>query len=61
VISFAASDPKREELATELRNAVGRIEWALTEVLPGQREDTEKLMFLSQAQDLLTEKSKATG
>jgi hypothetical protein len=61
VISFAASDPKREELATELRDAVGRIEWALREVLPGQREDIENLMFLSQAQDLLTEKSKATG
>jgi 4-amino-4-deoxy-L-arabinose transferase-like glycosyltransferase len=56
VISFAASDPKREELATELRNAVGRIEWALREVLPGQREDIENLIFQPTSQGSLTRK-----
>ena len=45
VISFAASDPKRDELATELRDAVGRIEWALREVLPGHREDAQNSLF----------------
>ena len=47
VISFAASDPEREELATELGNAVERIEWALREVLPGQRGNIENLLFPS--------------
>jgi hypothetical protein len=61
VISFAASDPKREELATELRDAVGRIEWALREVLPGQREDIENLVFVSQSQELLTDDSTTTA
>ena len=58
VISFAASDPKRDELATELRNAVSRIEWALQEVLPGQREDIENLLFQPTSQQLLTRDSK---
>jgi hypothetical protein len=61
VISFAASDPKRDELATELRNAVERIEWALREVLPGQREDIENLVFVSQSQELLTDDSTTTA
>jgi hypothetical protein len=39
VISFAASVPQQEELGKNLRDAVERIEWALQEVLPGQRED----------------------
>jgi hypothetical protein len=39
VISFAASAPQQEEVANRIHNAVERIEWALREVLPGQRED----------------------
>ena len=43
VISFAASVPQQEELRNNLRDAVERIEWALREVLPGQREDISDL------------------
>ena len=43
VISFAASAPQQEELAKKVHNAVERIEWALREVLPGQREDINDL------------------
>jgi hypothetical protein len=43
VISFAASAPQHEELAKKVHNAVERIEWALREVLPGQREDISDL------------------
>jgi hypothetical protein len=39
VISFAASVPQQDELRNNVRDAVERIEWALQEVLPGQRED----------------------
>jgi 4-amino-4-deoxy-L-arabinose transferase-like glycosyltransferase len=45
VISFAASVPRQEALEAEIRNAVERIEWALREVLPGQRQDIENLLF----------------
>lgn len=45
VISFAASPPQQEALENEVRNAVERIEWALREVLPGQRQDVENLLF----------------
>ena len=45
VISFAASVPQQEALEAEIRNAVERIEWALREVLPGQRQDIENLLF----------------
>jgi hypothetical protein len=45
VISFAASIPQQEELGKNLRDAVERIEWALREVLPGQREDISDLPF----------------
>lgn len=45
VISFAASAPQQEALEADLRNAVERIEWALQEVLPGQRQDIENLLF----------------
>ncbi len=45
VISFAASAPEQESLEAEIRNAVERIEWALREVLPGQRQDIENLLF----------------
>ena len=50
VISYATSTPQQEELAVEVLNAVERIEWALREVLPGQREDIETLMFHPQSQ-----------
>jgi hypothetical protein len=43
VISFAASAPQQEELAKKVHNAVERIEWALREVLPGQREHINDL------------------
>lgn len=45
VISFAASVPQQHALEADLRNAVERIEWALREVLPGQRQDIENLLF----------------
>jgi hypothetical protein len=44
VISFAASSPNGEEPAKkEVQAAMERIEWALREVLPGQREDISDL------------------
>jgi hypothetical protein len=43
VISFAASNPHWEELTKEVQGAMQRIEWALGEVLPGQREDISDL------------------
>lgn len=45
VISYAALEPQQEKLAGELTGAVERIEWALREVLPGQREDIGNLEF----------------
>jgi light-regulated signal transduction histidine kinase (bacteriophytochrome) len=45
VISFAVSVPQREELTHKVQDAVERIEWALREVLPGQREDIDDLAF----------------
>jgi hypothetical protein len=42
VISFAASSPNQEP-EQEVRAAMERIEWALREVLPGQREDISDL------------------
>ncbi len=54
VISYAASTPQQEELATDVRNAVERIEWALQEVLPGQREDIGNLLLHPKSQNTLT-------
>ena len=51
VISFAASTPQREEITTQVRDAVERIEWALREVLPGQKEDISGLSFPPQSKD----------
>jgi hypothetical protein len=51
VISFAASVPQQEALEAEIRDAVERIEWALREVLPGQRQDIDKLLFENQISD----------
>ncbi|HEV2400637.1 MAG TPA: hypothetical protein VGS27_27110 [Candidatus Sulfotelmatobacter sp.] len=45
VISFAACGSQQEALEADIRNAVDRIEWALREVLPGQRQDIENLLF----------------
>jgi hypothetical protein len=45
VISFAASVPRQEALEAEIQSAVERIEWALREVLPGQRQDIANLLF----------------
>jgi signal transduction histidine kinase len=45
VISAASSVSEREELAKNIHTAVERIEWALREVLPGQREDISSLSF----------------
>jgi hypothetical protein len=45
VISFAASAPEREEIAEKVKDAVERIEWALREVLPGQRDDIRDLLI----------------
>jgi len=44
VISFSTSVPQQRELADKVQEAVGRIEWALREVLPGQREDISDLL-----------------
>jgi hypothetical protein len=49
VISFAASSPEQEEPTKRVRDAVERIEWALREVLPGQREDISGLSFHSES------------
>jgi len=57
VISLAASVPQREELASKVQNAVERIEWALREVLPGQREDIEELLFDPQTNESPAEKA----
>src|SRR4051812_27718819 len=43
VISFAASIPQ-QEMAENVQEAVERIEWALREVLPGQRDDVRDLL-----------------
>ena len=51
VISFANSLPQREELGNKVRDAVERIEWALREVLPGQREDISDLSFQSHSNE----------
>ncbi len=50
VISFAASDSRQEKLAAEVRNAIERIEWALREVLPGQKDRIDELLFPSTTQ-----------
>ena len=50
VISFAASSPNQEP-AEEVRAAMERIEWALREVLPGQREDISDMPLHPHAND----------
>jgi hypothetical protein len=51
VISFATSVPQQEQVARKVRDAVERIEWALREVLPGQREDISDLLFHSHSNE----------
>jgi hypothetical protein len=51
VISFATSVPQQEQVARKVRDAVERIEWALREVLPGQREDVSDLLFHSHSNE----------
>ena len=58
VISFASAIPQQEELANKIRDAVERIEWALREVLPGQREDIGNLSFHTQSNEPPAQKSK---
>ena len=50
VISLA-SDSQQEELGNKVRDAVEQIEWALREVLPGQREDINDLLFHSHSDE----------
>ena len=58
VICYASADPAQEELRKNIRDAVERIDWALREVLPGQREDISDLSFHSPLNDAPGEKSK---
>ena len=58
VISTAASITERQELAKAIHSAVERIEWALREVLPGQREDILELSFHPPAGESLGKKSR---
>ena len=51
VISFAASAPQREEVTQQVQEAVERIEWALREVLPGQRDDIRDLLVPPQSKE----------
>ena len=44
VVSFAAAVPQQEASTAQLQEAVERIEWALREVLPGQRDDISDLL-----------------
>jgi hypothetical protein len=58
VISFAASAPQQDELANRIHNAVERIEWALREVLPGQREHINDLSLDPHANESPAQKPK---
>jgi len=58
VITTAASVSERQELAKAIHAAVERIEWALREVLPGQREDIGELSFHPPVSEPLGEGSK---
>jgi hypothetical protein len=58
VISYASADPRQEELRKNIRDAVERIDWALREVLPGQREDISDLGFHSPLSEAPGEKPK---
>jgi hypothetical protein len=56
VILYSASVSNREKLTTEVLDAVERIEWALREVLPGQREDISSLSFQPHSREPLRQK-----
>ena len=53
VIAFAASAPEQDH-TKEVRDAVERIEWALREVLPGQRGDIHNLPQQLRSRGLFT-------
>ena len=53
VISIAASVPQRVASTEQLQEAVERIEWALREVLPGQREDIRDLLVPPRSEEML--------
>jgi hypothetical protein len=58
VISLAVSVPQRKELASKIQNVVERIEWALREVLPGQREDIDDFVFNRETDESSAEESR---
>jgi two-component sensor histidine kinase len=45
VIFSASTVAQQEELTTQVQAAVGRIEWALREILPGQTKEISSLSF----------------
>ena len=61
VISLAASAPQQQELADKVQEAVGRIEWALREVLPGQREDISNLLVPPRSDESPAQKPKVVA
>ncbi len=61
VISFASSVPQHQELADKVREAVGRIDWALREVLPGQREDISDLLVPPRSDESSAQKPKVVA
>ena len=61
VISFAASAPQQQELADKVQEAVGRIEWALREVLPGQRDDISDLLVPPRSDESPAQKPEGCG
>jgi light-regulated signal transduction histidine kinase (bacteriophytochrome) len=58
VVSFAASVPQREASTEQLQEAVKRIEWALREVLPGQRDDISDLLVPPRSEESLAQQPK---
>ena len=61
VISFATSVPQQEELENNVRDAMERIDWALREVLPGQREDISDLAFRSHSNESAAHKTRVVA
>jgi signal transduction histidine kinase len=58
VISGAASSSHGAESASDVQDAVQRIDWALREVLPGQRDDINELVFDSPTKESPAQKPK---
>src|SRR3954470_19618857 len=57
VILFAAAVPQRA-MAEDVQEAVERIEWALREVLPGQRDDVHDLLVPPRSDEPPSERPK---